>query len=116
MASGLAISSGFSVVYPSQTQSIPVGSPQHVAKSAATAVKSQRISIYSPMSMSELASAYAPVECALGRLEIPPDMVGASLDFLDGRSLTQFEMVSRGARRAMDHDYPDMYKRLLVRI
>lgn len=79
-------------------------------------INSRETSIYSSMSTIEGASTKAPVECSLGSLEIPPDMVGASLDFLDGRSLTQFEMVSRGARRAMDHDHPDIFKRLLVRV
>ena len=51
----------------------------------------------------------------LKRLQLPLDMIGASLDFLDGRSLTQFEMVSRWTRRAMTYEYPDMYKVLLVR-
>lgn len=97
-------------------RSIPIGSLQQVAKTAVTVVKSRGILIHSPMSMSEVASTNAPVECSLGRLEIPPDMVGASLDFLDGRSLTQFEMVSKGARRAMDHDHQDIFKRILVRV
>lgn len=52
---------------------------------------------------------------AVGRLSLPPEMVGNALSFLDGRSLTNFEVTSKGARQLFQ-DCPNLFKTLLVRL
>lgn len=54
--------------------------------------------------------------CSTGQpaLALPGEMVGVALSFLDGRSLTSFEVASRGTRLAMQ-GHPNLFKALLVR-
>lgn len=61
-----------------------------------------------------LSQMYSPRETTLiGRLSFPSDLVGLSLSFLDGRSLTSYEAASKGTRQSLQHR-PDMFKKLLV--
>lgn len=53
--------------------------------------------------------------CSTGKAALPTEMVGVALSFLDGRSLTSFEVASRGTRLAMQA-HPNLFKALLVRI
>lgn len=46
---------------------------------------------------------------------LPRELVGYTLSFLDGRSLTSFEVVAASTRRLL-REHPDMFKRLLVSI
>lgn len=50
---------------------------------------------------------------SMGNLSLPPEMVWAALCFLDGRSLTSFEIASRGTRQAVLGNL-ELYKTLLV--
>lgn len=52
--------------------------------------------------------------CCTGQSTLPAEMVGVALSFLDGRSLTSFEVASRGTRLAMQ-GHPNLFKALLVR-
>ncbi|CAM9450589.1 unnamed protein product [Sphacelaria rigidula] len=52
-------------------------------------------------------------DLAMGKMELPSDLIGHAASYLDGRSLTSFENTSASTRRSLQ-EHPDMFKKLLL--